>query len=47
MMARVNDPDLAVTAEVSWCYATPAVGGPGMPEAGMTPIPQKLLGRGA
>jgi len=47
MMARVNDPELDVTVEsVLVLRNAGPVGGPGMPEAGMIPIPQKLLRAG-
>lgn len=47
MMARVNDPELDVTAEgVLVLRNAGPVGGPGMPEAGMIPIPRKLLQAG-
>ena len=47
MLARVDDPDLAVTsASVLVLRHAGPVGGPGMPEWGMLPIPRKLQGRG-
>jgi dihydroxy-acid dehydratase len=47
MQARVNDPDLDVTADsvLVLRHAGPQ-GGPGMPEYGMLPIPDKLLRQG-
>jgi dihydroxy-acid dehydratase len=47
MKARIDDPDLDVTADTVLVlrYAGPQ-GGPGMPEWGMLPIPQKLLKAG-
>ena len=42
--ARVNDPDLKVTADsVLVLKSAGPLGGPGMPEWGMLPIPEKLL----
>lgn len=47
MTARVNDPELPVTAEsVLVLQNAGPVGAPGMPEAGMIPIPAKLLAQG-
>lgn len=47
MKARINDPDLPVTADTVLVLRTAGpVGGPGMPEWGMLPIPQKLLAAG-
>ena len=47
MEARVNDPDLDVTEDsVLILQNAGPVGAPGMPEAGMIPIPQKLLKKG-
>jgi dihydroxy-acid dehydratase len=47
MTARVNDPDLDVRPEdVLVLQGAGPVGGPGMPEAGMIPIPKKLLAQG-
>jgi dihydroxy-acid dehydratase len=47
MTARVNDPDLDVRPEdVLMLQGAGPVGGPGMPEAGLIPIPKKLLERG-
>jgi dihydroxy-acid dehydratase len=47
MTRRVNDPELEVTAEnVLVLRNAGPVGGPGMPEAGMIPIPAKLLAQG-
>ena len=44
---RVNDPDLDVRPEdVLILQGAGPVGGPGMPEAGMIPIPKKLLSQG-
>jgi dihydroxy-acid dehydratase len=47
LMARIDDPDLAVTEDhvLVLRYAGP-VGAPGMPEAGGIPIPKKLLRAG-
>jgi dihydroxy-acid dehydratase len=47
MQRRVNDPDLDVTADsvLVLRHAGPQ-GGPGMPEYGMLPIPDKLLREG-
>jgi dihydroxy-acid dehydratase len=47
MQARVNDPDLDVSADsvLVLRHAGPQ-GGPGMPEYGMLPIPDKLLRQG-
>ncbi|MEQ8395265.1 L-arabinonate dehydratase [Thalassobaculum sp.] len=47
MQARLNDPDLDVTAEsvIVLKHAGPQ-GGPGMPEWGMLPIPKKILQQG-
>lgn len=47
MTERINDPDLDVTEnDVLVLQNAGPVGGPGMPEAGMIPIPQKLLKQG-
>ena len=47
MRARVQDPDLAVTADtVLVMRGCGPVGGPGMPEWGMIPIPTKLAEQG-
>lgn len=47
MRARIADPDLAVTADsVLVMRGCGPVGGPGMPEWGMIPIPPKLAARG-
>ena len=47
MTARVNDPELDVRPEdVLVLQGAGPVGGPGMPEAGMIPIPKKLLTQG-
>ncbi len=47
MIQRVNDPDLDVTPDdVLVLQQTGPVGGPGMPEAGLIPIPAKLLAAG-
>jgi dihydroxy-acid dehydratase len=47
MTARVNDPDLDVRPDdVLVLQGAGPVGGPGMPEAGMIPIPRKLLQQG-
>jgi dihydroxy-acid dehydratase len=44
---RLDDPDLAVTADsVLVLRSSGPQGGPGMPEWGMLPIPQKLLKQG-
>ncbi|MGZ0190200.1 MAG: dihydroxy-acid dehydratase, partial [Alphaproteobacteria bacterium] len=47
LLARIDDPDLDVTADsvIVMKNAGP-VGGPGMPEWGMLPIPKKLLKAG-
>jgi dihydroxy-acid dehydratase len=47
MAKRIDDPDLDVTADsvLVLCGAGP-IGGPGMPEWGMLPLPQKLLRQG-
>ena len=47
LAARIDDPDLAVTADsvLVLQHAGPQ-GGPGMPEWGMLPIPRKLLQQG-
>ncbi|MBI2941406.1 MAG: dihydroxy-acid dehydratase [Chloroflexi bacterium] len=46
-LARVDDPDLDITADdVMVLQNAGPVGGPGMPEAGMLPIPKKLLAQG-
>ncbi|MEZ4656326.1 MAG: IlvD/Edd family dehydratase [Caldilineaceae bacterium] len=45
--ARINDPNLDVTpADVLVLQNSGPVGGPGMPEVGILPIPQKLLKQG-
>ncbi|MEO0914828.1 MAG: dihydroxy-acid dehydratase, partial [Pseudomonadota bacterium] len=47
MKARIDDPDLEVTAETVLVLRNAGPeGGPGMPEWGMLPIPQKLLRQG-
>jgi dihydroxy-acid dehydratase len=47
MEARVNDPALEVTADsVLVLKSAGPLGGPGMPEWGMLPIPEKLLRQG-
>jgi dihydroxy-acid dehydratase len=47
MARRVNDPDLDVRPEdVLVLQGAGPVGGPGMPESGMIPIPRKLLEQG-
>ncbi|WP_071797222.1 L-arabinonate dehydratase [Natronohydrobacter thiooxidans] len=47
MAARINDPDLDVTADtVLVLRGAGPVGGPGMPEWGNLPIPTKLLKQG-
>jgi dihydroxy-acid dehydratase len=47
LKARINDPDLDVTADtVLVLRSAGPIGGPGMPEWGMLPIPQKLLAQG-
>ncbi|MFK3959922.1 dihydroxy-acid dehydratase [Pseudalkalibacillus hwajinpoensis] len=47
MAERVNDPDLEVTPDsVLVLQNAGPVGAPGMPEAGMIPIPDKLLKQG-
>jgi dihydroxy-acid dehydratase len=47
MNARVDDPDLDVTADsVLVLRNAGPLGGPGMPEWGMLPIPKKLLAQG-
>jgi dihydroxy-acid dehydratase len=47
LSARIDDPDLDVTAEsVLILRGCGPVGGPGMPEWGMLPIPKKLLAEG-
>jgi dihydroxy-acid dehydratase len=47
MNKAVNDPDLAVTADhVMMLRNAGPIGGPGMPEWGMLPIPKKLLRQG-
>jgi dihydroxy-acid dehydratase len=44
---RLNDPDLEVTADSILILRNAGpIGGPGMPEWGMLPIPQKLLKQG-
>ena len=42
----VDDPTSTSPATTSWCCATPARKGAGMPEWGMLPIPTKLLKQG-
>jgi dihydroxy-acid dehydratase len=45
--ARIDDPDLAVTEDsVLVLQSAGPLGGPGMPEWGMLPIPKKLLDKG-
>jgi dihydroxy-acid dehydratase len=47
LRARINDPDLPVTADsVLVLQNSGPIGGPGMPEIGNLPIPQKLLAQG-
>lgn len=47
VMARINDPDLPVTPDsVLVLQNSGPIGGPGMPEIGILPIPQKLLKQG-
>ncbi len=47
MLARIDDPDLEVSADsVLILRGVGPVGGPGMPEWGAVPIPQKLLEQG-
>jgi dihydroxy-acid dehydratase len=47
LMARIDDPDLEVTEDsVLVLRGTGPQGGPGMPEHGMLPIPDRLLKRG-
>ena len=47
MAARIDDPDLEVTADsVLVLKMAGPIGAPGMPEWGMLPIPQKLLKQG-
>ncbi|KAK3348824.1 dihydroxy-acid/6-phosphogluconate dehydratase [Lasiosphaeria hispida] len=47
MAARIDDPDLAVTADsVLILQNIGPVGNPGMPEAGLIPIPRKLAAQG-
>ncbi len=47
LKARIDDPDLEVTADsVLVLKNAGPVGGPGMPEWGMLPIPKKLLKQG-
>jgi dihydroxy-acid dehydratase len=47
MKSRINSDDLPVTADsVLVLRSAGPVGGPGMPEWGMLPIPQKLLSQG-
>jgi dihydroxy-acid dehydratase len=47
MDARIDDPSLAVTADsVLVLQDAGPLGGPGMPEWGMLPIPKKLLAQG-
>ncbi|HTW26017.1 MAG TPA: L-arabinonate dehydratase [Acetobacteraceae bacterium] len=47
MAARIDDPDLPVTPDsVLVLQSAGPVGGPGMPEWGMLPLPKKLLRQG-
>jgi dihydroxy-acid dehydratase len=47
MQATINDPDLGITAEsVLVLRGSGPLGGPGMPEYGMLPIPDHLLKQG-
>jgi dihydroxy-acid dehydratase len=47
MAARIDDPDLPVTADsVLVLQSAGPLGAPGMPEWGMLPIPKKLLAQG-
>ncbi len=47
MAARIDDPDLDVTADSILVLKNAGpLGGPGMPEWGMLPIPKKLLAQG-
>src|SRR3954454_2350036 len=47
MVARIDDPDLDVTADSVLVLSNAGpLGGPGMPEWGMLPIPKKLLEAG-
>jgi dihydroxyacid dehydratase/phosphogluconate dehydratase len=47
MLDRIDDPDLPVTADsVLVMRGCGPIGGPGMPEWGMLPIPKKLLVQG-
>ncbi|HET7616326.1 MAG TPA: dihydroxy-acid dehydratase, partial [Bacillales bacterium] len=47
MQNRVNDPDLDITEDdIMVLQNAGPVGAPGMPEAGMLPIPEKLLKQG-
>jgi dihydroxy-acid dehydratase len=47
MVARIDDPDLPVDENTVLVLRNAGpVGGPGMPEWGMLPIPKKLLERG-
>ena len=47
LAARIDDPDLPVTAEsVLVLQNAGPVGAPGMPEVGNLPIPRKLLAQG-
>jgi dihydroxy-acid dehydratase len=47
MQERVNDPDLEIVAEdIMVLKNAGPVGAPGMPEAGLLPIPEKLLKQG-
>ncbi len=47
MLARIDDPALPATPDTVLVLRNAGpVGGPGMPEWGMLPIPQKLLARG-
>lgn len=47
LAARIDDPDLDVTADsVLVLQGIGPIGNPGMPEAGLTPIPRKLAAQG-
>ena len=47
MKAAVNDPDLDITADHVMVFRNAGpIGGPGMPEWGMLPIPTKLVKQG-
>src|SRR5262249_27326141 len=47
VQARIDDPDLPVTADsVLVVRNSGPTGGPGMPEWGVVPVPQKLLRQG-